>query len=113
MYADRYEMRDDPRVARLLGPQSILMDIQKPILESLILPVESYGLKPICKHPDLVNFQWELEESGAQWSVVRYMDYLAEADPPIRERIKSEVLTYNRDDVAATRAIQLWLERFE
>jgi len=71
--------------------------------------LQGYGLKDVCKHPDLVNFQWEQEESGSQWSVVRFHDFLNENDPKVRDEIKTEVVTYNRDDVKATRALEEWL----
>jgi uncharacterized protein len=71
-YAKRYGMDDHPTVAWLLdkdtGP---LYDIQKAVTQNLILPLSGYGLKKICKHADLVNFQWEDDESGSQWSVVQ------------------------------------------
>jgi uncharacterized protein len=66
-------------------------------------------LKTVCKHQKVVNFQWEVEESGSQWSVVRYLDYLCAQDPGDKERIKEEILCYNRDDVRATQALELWL----
>jgi uncharacterized protein len=110
LYADRYGMHGDARVRRLLGPGSVLFDIKTAVTQSLILPEESYGLKQICKHPKLVDFHWELEESGSQWSVVRYLDYLQESNQAARERIRQEILAYNRDDVKATRALQVWLE---
>ena len=62
-YANRYGMLDDPVVDYLLGDSSPLFDIQKPILESLVLPLRGYGLKDICKHPQLVDYQWQDVES--------------------------------------------------
>ena len=108
-YAERYSMEDHPTVVYLLGEDNPLYDLNKPVMESLVLPLQGYGLKDICKHPDLVNFQWELEESGSQWSVVRYHDFQGSVDENQRALIKEEILKYNRDDVRATRALQLWL----
>ena len=76
------------------------------------MPTNGYGLKEICKHKDLVNYQWELEESGSQWSVVRFHDFLQLSDGMKREAIKNEILNYNRDDVRATRALEVWLDGF-
>jgi len=44
---------------------------------------------------------------------VRYFDYLNNPDPAEREAIKQEILTYNRDDVKATRGLEMWLRAFE
>ena len=79
------------------------------VKKSLALPTYGYGLKEVCKHPELVDFQWELKESGSQWSVVRYLDFLAAEDAANRQAIKAEILAYNRDDVRATRALEVWL----
>lgn len=110
-YADRYDMQDDVRVQWLLGEDSPLFDMRDVLTRSFVLPLKSYGLKAVCKAKNLVDFQWELSESGSQWSVVRYVDYLNGSALEERELIKREILTYNRDDVKATRALELWLRR--
>jgi len=112
-YAERYGMQDDARVQWLLGDDSPLFDMRDVLTKSLVLPLKSYGLKPVCKAETLVNFQWELSESGSQWSVVRYVDYLNSQDEAERIAIEQEILIYNRDDVKATRALELWLRGFE
>ena len=111
-YAQRFAMRDHPTVAWLLGDDSPLFDLAEAVRQSVVLPIPGYGLKAICKHPKLVNFQWELPESGSQWSVVRYIDYLREPDPAERAKIRREIESYNRDDVLATRALEVWLRNF-
>ncbi len=109
-YAERYDMQADSTVSWLLDKKNgPLFDLKTSVDEHLILPLQGYGLKDVCKHPDLVNFQWEQEESGSQWSVVRFHDFLNENDPKVRDEIKTEVVTYNRDDVKATRALEEWL----
>lgn len=108
-YAQRYAMENDKTVNWLLGDESPLFDLQKPILNSLVLPLQRYGLKDICKHPGLVNFQWENDESGSQWSVVQFKRFQSEADVAIKSAIKESILNYNRDDVTATRKLEMWL----
>ncbi|MFZ1852199.1 MAG: TM0106 family RecB-like putative nuclease [Nitrosomonas sp.] len=108
-YAQRYAMENDKTVAWLLGDESPLYDLQKPILNSLILPIPRYGLKDICKNPNLVNFQWENDESGSQWSVVQFKKFQSEGDLTIKNAIKETILSYNRDDVTATRKLEMWL----
>lgn len=108
-YALRFAMEAHPTVAWLLGGDSPLFDLAEAVRQCVILPLPGYGLKAICKHPDLVNFQWELTESGSQWSVVRYVDYLRATDSAERAKIRSEIESYNRDDVRATRVLEMWL----
>lgn len=108
-YAKRYGMEDNETVTYLLGDESPLFDLQKPVLDSLVLPLQGYGLKDICKHKDLVNFQWQDDDSGSQWSVVQFNRFLTETDPQTKASLKAEILGYNRDDVTATRRLEEWL----
>ena len=108
-YAKRYDMESNETVQYLLGDESPLFDMQKPVLESLVLPLQGYGLKDICKHKGLVNFQWEDDSSGSQWSVVQFNRFLAEDNPEAKAQLKTEILGYNRDDVIATRRLEEWL----
>lgn len=107
-YANAFDDTEHPVVDWLLDGGG-LFDLRNVVIDSLILPTTGYGLKEICKHKRLVNFQWQLEESGSQWSVVRYHDFLRTGDKAERQRIKQEILAYNRDDVRATRALEVWL----
>ncbi len=108
-YAKRYGMEDHDTVAYLLGEKSPLFDLQKPVLDNLVLPLQGYGLKDICKHKDLVNFQWQDDDSGSQWSVVQFNRYLSETDLETKANLKAQILSYNRDDVTATRRLEEWL----
>ncbi len=110
-YAQRYAMTEQPVVAWLLSEHGPLFDLRELLTKSLALPVTGYGLKEVCRERTLVNFQWEQEESGSQWSVVQYINYLKESDASKRERIRQSILTYNRDDVRATHALEMWLRR--
>ena len=72
-YARRYGMEAHETVVWLLDEETgPLYDIQKAVTDNLVLPLSGYGLKKICKHERLVNFQWEDDEAGSQWSVVQY-----------------------------------------
>jgi len=108
-YAKRYGMEQNDTVLYLLGDNSPLYDMQKPVLDNLVLPLKSYGLKEICKHSALVNFQWEDDNSGSQWSVVQFNRFLQEKSAVSREQLKTEILRYNQDDVFATRRLEEWL----
>lgn len=108
-YAKRYDMEEHPIVKWLLGDDSPLFDIQKPVKGNFVLPLASYGLKQICKHKDLVNFQCSDDDSGSQWSVVQFVKYRMELIKDRREQMKKDILTYNFDDVVATRRLEKWL----
>lgn len=108
-HAERYEMKGHPTVEWLLGKESPLFDIQKPLLKALVLPISGYGLKQVCKHEGLVNFQWSDDESGSQWSVVQFVKYRTELIKERREQMKKDILAYNFDDVMATRKLEEWL----
>ncbi|GBE06995.1 PD-(D/E)XK nuclease superfamily protein [bacterium BMS3Abin11] len=108
-YAKRYNMEGNATVLYLLGDDSPLFDLQKPVLNSLVLPLQGYGLKDICKHKDLVNFQWEDDDSGSQWSIVQFKRFLSEPNTQIKVHLKNNILSYNRDDVFATRQLEEWL----
>ena len=111
-YAKRYAMEDHSTVTWLLdATEGPLYDIRKAVTQNLVLPLPGYGLKNICKHPDLVNFQWENDESGSQWSVVQYFEFLNTDNDEKKQALKDDILTYNRDDVRATRALEEWLRR--
>ncbi|MGR8948970.1 MAG: TM0106 family RecB-like putative nuclease [Gammaproteobacteria bacterium] len=112
-YAERYAGFQEPVVQWLLDSEGPLWDLQSFVKRNFVLPVESYGLKNICRDTRLVDFQWRLEGSGSQWSVVRYYDYisaLAAGDVTEANEIKQEVLIYNEDDVRATAAMVDWLQ---
>lgn len=108
-YALRYGMEEHPVVAWLLGDDTPLFDMCKLVKDSLVLPVTSYSLKVICKHPQLVNFQWDDADSGSQWSIVQYINFISTLIPAERERIKRDIIIYNFDDVKATRKLEEWL----
>ena len=112
-YATRYEMNDHPTVQWLLGDDTPMFDISRTIREALVLPLSGYGLKKICREPNLVGFNWQLEESGSQWSVVKYHRYQASVDDQQRAELKNSILSYNRDDVRAMEALCAWLSQFE
>lgn len=113
-YIRRYSLSYHP-VARWLmeAKDSPFIDFKKIVMESLVLPLERYGLKDICKHPNLVNFQWENENSGSQWSIIEFLKFQTMSPSPERDAIKHEILTYNRDDVRATRELELWLRKLK
>jgi uncharacterized protein len=110
-YAKRYNMEEHLTVTWLLGDDSPLFDIQPAVKDNFVLPLASYGLKQICKHEGLVNFQWSDDDSGLQWSVVQFVKYRTELINDRRDQMKKDILAYNFDDVVATRRLEEWLRK--
>lgn len=77
------------------------------ILDTVILPVPSYGLKQIEK---FVGFERSQEEYGGSWSLVKYNQYLQAIDAETSNKILDEIKTYNAEDLLATYAVYNWLE---
>ncbi len=104
-------MAKDPIVLYLLDENhSPLFDMNKFVKDNIVLPLKGYGLKDVCKHKGLVDFQWEDEGSGSQWSVVQFNLFQAETNRDKKEDLKSSVFGYNRDDVIATYRLEQWLK---
>ena len=108
-YAKRFGMESHPVARLLLGEESPLFDLHSVVERCLVLPIDGYGLKDVCKNPNLVDFQWGEQDSGGQWSIALYHDYLDLENRAERNRIKDRILRYNLDDVRATVALEKWL----
>ena len=102
LYVSRYGDRDGiaERVKRNL------LDLLPITYESVALPVSSYGLKTVEL---FAGFERQLEESGGEWSMARYIEATETADERVRAEIMDEILAYNREDLEATWAVMSWL----
>ncbi len=84
-----------------------MWDLYRCILDTVILPVPSYGLKQIEK---FVGFERSQEEYGGSWSIVKYNEYVEAPDVETADKILNEIKTYNAEDLLATYAVYRWLE---
>ncbi len=83
-----------------------LVDLLTVVKASVVLPLPSYGLKVV---EQLVGFERRLTEYQGNLAMARYIEACETSDPATREEIMSEILTYNEEDLDATRAVMEWL----
>jgi predicted RecB family nuclease len=85
-----------------------LVDLLTVVKASVVLPLPSYGLKVV---EQLVGFERRLTEYQGNLAMARYIEACETSDPATREDIMSEILTYNEEDLDATRAVMEWLRQ--
>lgn len=74
---------------------------------SIALPVSSYSLKVIEKY---VGFKRTQDEFGGEWSMAKYIEATETEDEALRSEVIDSIVTYNREDLAATWAVLEWLK---
>jgi predicted RecB family nuclease len=104
LYLDRYGDRDGiaERVKRNL------VDLLPITYQAVALPLSSYGLKAVER---LTGYERQLEESGGEWSMARYIEATECEHPARRLEIMDEILAYNREDLEATWAVMRWVRQ--
>ncbi len=95
---DKYDTDKD--LQRLVF--SNMIDILKIVRKSVVLPVYSYSLKSVAPY---LKFNWRLKDVDAGESIALYMEYVKNND----KRLLTKILTYNEDDVIATRVVKDWI----
>lgn len=83
-------------------PKVKLVNLEKIIKDSLVLPVSSYSLKNIAK---LLGFRWKNKEASATQSMCWYSSYLETKDRAFLDLS----IQYNKDDCLALKFIKDWL----
>ncbi len=108
-----YEVKTIKRLGKLYQTPPYLwqpllkrcVDIHAHVIQTAILPVESYALKPIARW---LGFEWRnLEANGAQ-CVCWYEQWLKTGD---RSQLDA-IVQYNEDDCRATYHVKAWLTDF-
>ena len=87
------------RVAALLER---LRDLNRDLVQSVVLPVYSYSLKAVAKS---LGYRWRHPEASAAQSMVWYSSWLRDGD----RRFLDWAVEYNEDDCRATRVLKEWL----
>jgi uncharacterized protein len=87
------------RVAALLDR---LRDLNRDLIQSVVLPVYSYSLKAVAKS---LGFRWTHPEASAAQSMFWYSSWLKSGE----RRFLDWAIEYNEDDCRATRLLKEWL----
>ena len=102
LYLARYGDRDGV-AQRVLDN---LLDLLPITRNAVAVPLSSYGLKEV---ETLTGYERQLEESGGEWSMAKYVEATETRDAGVRAAILDEILAYNREDLEATWAVMEWL----
>lgn len=81
-----------------------LIDLHRVLKESVVLPVHSYGLKPVAKW---MGFRWTETGADAAMSMLWFDLWLSTGD---RSYLAASI-RYNEDDCRATKVVREWLSR--
>ena len=83
-------------------PKVNLVNIEKIIKDSVVLPISSYSLKSIAK---MLGFKWKNKDANAMQSMCWYSNYLETKD----RKYLDLSIEYNQDDCLALKFVKEWL----
>jgi predicted RecB family nuclease len=86
-----------------------LLDLLPVTQKAVMLPLPSYGLKVVEEY---VGFQRTQDEYGGAWSMAHYIEATETENEATRQKLMSDILKYNEEDLAATWAVLCWLKSF-
>ncbi len=86
--------------------RSNLLDLLPITQSSIALPLPSYSLKVVEQY---VGFKRTQDEYGGQWAMAKYIEATETKDEEQRRKVMDQILLYNKEDLAATWAVLLWL----
>lgn len=88
--------------ARITALLSRLRDLNRDLVQSVVLPVYSYSLKAVAKS---LGYRWSHPEASAAQSMYWYSSWLKSGE----RRFLDWAVEYNADDCRATRVLKEWL----
>jgi len=110
--AIRHQSRER-QVQRLLSDNK-LVDLYTLVKQSLVIGQESYSIKKLETYYTFSRSSEVTEALGSMDYYDNYRELLAAADPAATaeaEKLKRQVLDYNRDDCVSTLALYRWLSQ--
>ncbi len=84
-----------------------LVDLFALTQNSIALPIPSYSLKVVEKY---IGFKRSQTEYGGDWAMAAFIKATETSDEEKRKELLENILTYNREDLAATWAVLEWLK---
>jgi predicted RecB family nuclease len=84
-----------------------LVDLFALTQNSIALPIPSYSLKVVEKY---IGFKRSQTEYGGDWAMAAFIKATETSDEKKRKELLENILTYNREDLAATWAVLEWLK---
>lgn len=108
-----YEPKTVKRLAKMYNTPSYcwkpvlkrFIDIHEQMTKTVMLPVESYALKPVAKW---LGFEWRNAKANGAQCVCWYEQWLKTGDRSLLDAI----VEYNEDDCRATFHVKEWLTEF-
>jgi predicted RecB family nuclease len=84
-----------------------LFDLLPATRDAVALPLSSYSLKVVERY---IGFDRSQAEYGGDWAMAQYIEATEVSDKRLRDAMLSEIVQYNREDLAATWAVLCWLQ---
>ena len=84
-----------------------LFDLLPATQSAVALPLPSYSLKVVERY---VGFERSQNDYGGDWAMACYIEATETADERLRQSLMSDIIAYNREDLAATWAVLCWLQ---
>lgn len=86
-----------------------LVDVLPVTQKAVALPLPNYSLKVV---EEFVGFKRTQEEYGGQWAMAQYIEATEMEDEAERQKVMTDILKYNEEDLAATWAVFFWLRTY-
>ena len=83
-----------------------LVDLFPIVKNAVVLPSPSYSLKVVEKH---AGFKRKLDDANGQWAMATYIRAVETEDVEECDKLKEQIIEYNKEDLAGTWAVFEWL----
>jgi predicted RecB family nuclease len=106
-YLRRYVERFGDAEGIAARVQANLLDLLTVARDSVVLPLPSFSLKVV---EDYVGFERKEAEYGGAWAMATFIEATETSDEAKRNGLMDKIVAYNKEDLAATWAVFLWLK---